>query len=253
MRPERWRKTQRLPIRNRRTFHGDGELQQARSVICPRRDAAVALAVCHACDACDGVHLDERGGTVLCRAPAPPLESLLPVAARRLLPAAAERTSIADLMARQVSCVTADVSLEALTALCLERGLGAAPVVDDEGYPIGIVSKTDLVRRQFESGGDEAVSAAEPRLDAPAYVTSAPAVTVAEVMTPIAYTLGERDPLSRAAALMTVERVHHLPVVGDDGRVVGMLSAFDFARFLARHICDLPDGADEADGADENR
>ena len=52
-------------------------------------------------------------------------------------------------------------------------------------------------------------------------------------MTPVAYTLREDDPLSRAAAVMAVEHVHHLPIVAADGRVVGMLSSLDFARWIA--------------------
>ena len=63
---------------------------------------------------------------------------------RRILPSAADRVAIADVMHRDVTCVTRDVRTEDLRALFLERNLSAAPVVDAEGYPIGIVSKTDL-------------------------------------------------------------------------------------------------------------
>jgi CBS domain-containing protein len=103
-----------------------------------------------------------------------------------------------------------DVSIESLAALLRDRGIGAVPVVDGDGIPIGIVSKSDLIRERDE-------------LD----------FTVADLMTPMAFTLREDDPLSRAAAVMTVEQVHHLPIVATDGAVVGMLSSLDFARWVA--------------------
>lgn len=243
MRPDKWHKTQKLVVRTRRIFEGGGAVRVQRSVACPRRATTVALSECEACDAGEEIQLRNGDGWVGCRAPVPAATSVLPTAARRLLPAAAERTPVSELMTTDVTCVARDVDIEAFTALCLDRGFGAAPVVDEDGFPVGVVSKTDLVRERFESAGDEAVTAHEPGLDAPAYVAPLPRATVADVMTPVAYTLHERDPLSRAAAMMAVEGVHHLPIVGDDGRVVGMLSAFDFARFIARAAAVLPDEA----------
>ena len=42
--------------------------------------------------------------------------------------------------------------------------------------------------------------------------------------------------MAQAAALMTFEAIHHLPVVACNQEVVGMLSTLDIARWLAmRH------------------
>jgi len=195
-----------LPIRTRRILAGDGEATVTRSVLCPQHGEAVALALCGECPRCE--QISEEGVTCTPDAPHPTMRWSSRL--HRILPSAADRVAIADVMSRDVACVRDDVGIESLLALFRDRAIGAAPVVDRDGFPIGIVSKSDLVRERDE-------------LD----------FTVADLMTRVAYTLREDDPLSRAAAVMAVERVHHLPIVAADGRVVGMLSSLDFARWVA--------------------
>jgi len=195
-----------LPIRTRRILAGDGEATVTRTVLCPQHGEAVALALCGECPRCE--HIGEEGVTCTPDAPHPTMRWASRL--HRILPSAADRVAIADVMSRDVACVRDDVSIESLLALFRDRSIGAAPVVDGDGFPVGIVSKSDLVRERDELE-----------------------FTVADLMTPMAYTLREDDPLSRAAAVMAVERVHHLPIVAADGRVVGMLSSLDFARWVA--------------------
>jgi CBS domain-containing protein len=52
-------------------------------------------------------------------------------------------------------------------------------------------------------------------------------------MTPLALALPEGATVSRAAALMAYEGVHRIPIVSDDGVVVGILAAVDVLRWLA--------------------
>ncbi len=126
----------------------------------------------------------------------------------------ARHVPVSEVMMAPVTCVTCDLGLEAVAALFLDEHLGALPVVDYEGQPIGILTKSDLVRMR----------AGDPRFRRP---------TIVEMMTPVVTTVHENDSVSRAASLMLEQRVHHLPVVDDDNGVVGMVSTFDFARFLA--------------------
>ncbi len=119
---------------------------------------------------------------------------------------------IAAVMTHDVVCVGPDLSIAALTTLLVERGISGVPVVDENAVPIGMVSKTDLLRLPPE----------------------VPAVaTVADYMTPIAFTLREDAPLAQAAALMAWEGVHRIPVCSADGDVVGILSTLDVVRWLA--------------------
>src|SRR4051794_8700644 len=97
-------------------------------------------------------------------------------------------------MTRTVHCACGDLSLLDVAALLVETGVGGLPVVDERRHVIGVVSKTDLVRSLGERR-DLATT------------------TVADIMSPLAFVLFERAPIERAAALMSVEGVHRIPVV----------------------------------------
>jgi CBS domain-containing protein len=146
-------------------------------------------------------------------------------------------------MTGNVVCVRREVSIESLTALFLERDISGAPVVDDSGAPVGVVSKTDLVRERYMNGESvdaEPLQVTQRRgltypLGGKFHAEPVARATVADIMTPLAFTLHESTPLSQAAALMAYEGVHRVPVVSDDGRVVGVLSSLDVTRWLAEH------------------
>ena len=113
-------------------------------------------------------------------------------------------------MSLNVQCVTADVSLPALASCLLDGGYSGAPVVDDGGAPVGVVSKTDLIRYGVSPDG-----------------------CVRDIMTPMSFTLHEDQSVSRASALMAYEGIHRLPVVDTPGKVVGLLSSLDILHWLA--------------------
>jgi CBS domain-containing protein len=201
-----------LPVRVRQTLHGDGESTTVRTVLCPTHGHALALSICGECEHCDHIGEGARGELQVTCKPEAPLPTMRWASMlHHILPSAGDRVAIADVMSRHVLCVTRDVSVEALTGMFLDRGISAVPVVDEAGHPIGIVSKTDLVRERWEARA-----------------------LVSDIMMPLAFTLREDEPLSRAAAVMDFERVHHLPVVAADGRVVGILSSLDFVSWVAK-------------------
>jgi CBS domain-containing protein len=191
----------------------------------------VALKTCATCDRVEHIDRDH----VKCEAALPPPDRAPLHLANRVMASVAERTPIWSLMSREVMCVTPELELDTLSQLFLDRNIGAAPVVGRDGFPIGMVSKTDLVRDAWENGGTstEPLPVHEGELGDLKVV--GPRGTVQDVMTPLAFTLRDTQPLSSAAAMMAIEGVHHLPVVDDHGRVVGMLSALDFAKWLAGH------------------
>lgn len=183
------------------------------TVLCPREQRAKPLDECLPCPDSLGQDSDPgaRPGFVECLGDAAPR---VPPAREPgdAEPSLADRTSVQAAMTRAVVAVKADLPLERARALFLERGIGGAPVVDDEGRPIGIVSKTDLLR----AGAAAAAS------------------TVADAMSRNVLTLPELAPISEAATLLAGEGVHRAPVLSRDGRVVGMVTVLDLLRWLAQ-------------------
>jgi CBS domain-containing protein len=130
-----------------------------------------------------------------------------------------DRTPLSAVMTGDVFCVFEDLDVDQLITLFLERNIGGVPVLDGRGRPIGIVSRGDLFRRGYQMTG----------------VTGADgSARVADVMTPVVLTLPECATLSQAAALMAFESIHRIPVLSDGGRVVGIVSSLDIARWLAQ-------------------
>lgn len=152
----------------------------------------------------------------------------------------AEATPVSDLMTRDVVTVEPDLAVDALTAIFLERGISGAPVVDTKGHPVGIVSKTDVLRDQLFSGESVGFTPVELRrggirapLDPGLHVQDS-GPTVRDVMTPLAFAMPEDASIARASALMALEGVHRVVVVDPRGKVSGILSSLDVLRWLAR-------------------
>jgi CBS domain-containing protein len=120
---------------------------------------------------------------------------------------------VAEVMNREVFFVReADHADETLAAL-IAMGLSAAPVVDAERAPVGIVSWRDLVPPG--------------------------ASTVGARMSRPVDCLRPTHSLPVAAATLATGRLHHAPVIDDEGRLVGFVSALDVLAGLtgqpARH------------------
>ena len=105
---------------------------------------------------------------------------------------------------------------EPVTALCdrLQAAhVHAAPVVDNDGRLIGIVSIEDVLFG--DSLGQER--------DSP--------TRVAEIMTSPVFSVTEDQGVAEICETMWNYRVHHLPVEGH-GRLVGIVSSLDICRLV---------------------
>jgi hypothetical protein len=167
-----------VEIRARKIVEDD-EVATILTVHCPERRRSVRLEDCLSCSHCKGLHLDpesdhsflvcevrETGGGSCADLP-------LPVPEHR----SATATSIGEIMSREVVCVTPDLEATTLAELFLERGFSGAPVVDDRGQPIGIVSKTDLLRACYDPAAAGREVAGAPRALDPGAAPSGAAST----------------------------------------------------------------------------
>jgi CBS-domain-containing membrane protein len=157
------------------------------------------------------------------------------------LPSLADRTPLWRVMKPRVVCVRPELAIDSLIAMLIALDLRSVPVVDDAGRPIGVVSRSDLLRhwREGETGVPP-LRAAGPYAGQGEYLgggfhADQESESVADVMMCMSFSLPETATLSRAAAIMAYEGVHRIPVVAADGRVVGLISSLDVVRWLARH------------------
>ncbi|MCK6548896.1 CBS domain-containing protein [Myxococcota bacterium] len=152
-------------------------------------------------------------------------------------------TPVAEIMVRNVFCATPQMDLDALTYVLLDQGISGAPVVDEHGRPIGVVSKTDVLRALRDASRRSARALLTPEraghggVDGSPHARDGEALAtqrVYDVMTPMVFWLPEDAPISRAAALMAYEGVHRIPVVNHQGKVTGVVSTLDVLGYVAR-------------------
>jgi CBS domain-containing protein len=129
-----------------------------------------------------------------------------------------------------------DTTFQQLVDLMFRNGVGGIPVVDDDGHPVGIVTESDLVTKEAYRSQRRPVPAASPVVFRQENTWSAKARggCARELMSTPVRTARPDDLLRMAAARMVTTGVNRLPVVGDDGRLVGIVSRTDVLRLFHR-------------------
>jgi CBS-domain-containing membrane protein len=139
---------------------------------------------------------------------------------------------VEDVMRTEVVSVRAEAPLREAVELLIGQEFRALPVVDEARRLRGILANADLLARGGLTARLELLSAmpAEPR---EAVLAALPVVTVAEVMHGDVAVLQPRETLESATRRMSELRLKRLPVVDEEGRLVGILSRADVLRAVA--------------------
>jgi acetoin utilization protein AcuB len=134
---------------------------------------------------------------------------------------------VKTLMSGAPVCIEADAPVLALLDLMLDRGIRHLPVVDRERRVQGIVSINDLRAASpfVVDGPSGGLSAGEREF--------LREQSVDEVMSRAPYTIGPEASVREAAECMADRRIGCLPVVDEQGRLEGILSATDLLQALA--------------------
>jgi len=122
----------------------------------------------------------------------------------------------------------------------VERGIDGAPVVDDAGTVVGILSTGDLIVQESRLHVPTILSIFGATIELPSSkrhfeedLRKALGGSVADVMQADPITIGADDTVEEAATLMHEHDVSRLPVVSDDG-LVGIVSRVDILQAILR-------------------
>jgi len=145
---------------------------------------------------------------------------------------------VRDLMTTDVLSFQPTDEVRAAMAALVERGVDAAPVVED-GRVVGLLSTGDLIVAAGEVHVPNVLSLLGASIELPGErkrfeedLRRAVGGTVGDVMTRDPHTVGPDDSLEDAATLLHAHDVSRLPVVDGDGRLVGILSRGDVIRSM---------------------
>ena len=116
----------------------------------------------------------------------------------------------ADLMSHDLIAVQPDMTVHELATFLTDHQITGAPVIDERGRLVGVVSETDIAEADLE------------RVEAQ---------PVREIMTPTAYTVPHDTAIADVARTMVTGRIHRL-LVTRGGRVAGILTTLDVLKAL---------------------
>lgn len=132
-----------------------------------------------------------------------------------------------------------NVTIPEAVALMTDRGFSAAPVIDEAGRPVGVLTRTDLLIHEREQGRhalpaeDAQTEGSLPRLWREGFsIEITDSTPVRDIMTPIVFTVSTSTSSFEVVKRLCELRVHQLFVVDDENALVGMISTFDIVRHL---------------------
>jgi CBS domain-containing protein len=124
----------------------------------------------------------------------------------------------AEVMTRGVFTLPGSLSIREAAWALMHRGVGAAPVHDDDGRLVGVFSNVDLLEAELVRGRDDEELEGRP---------------VTEVMTPAVVAVGSDEPVDQVIDLMAQHGYRRVFVVDDDGRLIGVVATMDILRLIA--------------------
>jgi CBS domain-containing protein len=149
-----------------------------------------------------------------------------------------EAGSAEDLMTPNPISINASASVQEAVAMLTDRGFSAAPVIDDAGRPVGVLSRTDLLVHDREKGSSVPLENTTewdipPRRSREGFgVEVVDPTRVRDIMTPVVFTVMLDTPTRQVIEQMLALRVHHLFVVDEERALVGVISPLDVLRQL---------------------
>ncbi|MFL5341301.1 MAG: HPP family protein [Gemmataceae bacterium] len=145
-----------------------------------------------------------------------------------------------DLMSPNPISVRHEAGVREAIALLTDRDINAAPVIDDNGRPVGVISVTDILIHDREYAAflktSDGTAAGDlrrlERMPADMGVEVVDPTKVEDIMTPTVFTVKPETPATVVVQEMLSQRVHHLFVADSEGTLVGVISAGDILRHL---------------------
>jgi CBS domain-containing protein len=146
-----------------------------------------------------------------------------------------------DIMNPNVVTVTDTMDLREAAKIFVEERISGAPVIDELGNLVGVISQSDLVEYELATERELTVEAPfyrrpyDESLDTTRgfQIEELPADTVKDMMTPYLITVKEDTAIREVAARMAECGVHRVIVVDEDQQIRGIVTSLDVLRWVA--------------------
>jgi len=149
-----------------------------------------------------------------------------------------------DMMSPSPVSIRYRATVAEATALLTDRGFSAAPVIDEAGRTVGVISRSDLLVHDRERMTHVAPATHEVEdpfarqalwqdpLPEGFTVEDADSTMVCDIMTPVVFSVLPETPAQQVVEDMLGLRVHQLFVVDRNQVLVGVITSLDILRRL---------------------
>ncbi|NQV07484.1 CBS domain-containing protein [bacterium] len=140
---------------------------------------------------------------------------------------------VRDMMTTDPIAITAGTLLKEAARIMVRSQVSGLPVVNDTGHLVGIVTEGDFLRQEANRDRPYRLSLLDA-LFGDGEPEGPTAETVGEVMTVEVVTIAPESTLGEAARVMARRSVKRLPVVDDEGELIGVISRADVVNAFTK-------------------
>ncbi len=153
-----------------------------------------------------------------------------------------KRRTVQDVMTTSVVTVTEQTPFAEIAGTMAEHRISGVPVLDGAGRVTGIVTEADLLRKQEYKDGGAVHRPMRDRIRRHAEAeTKAAAVDARGLMSTPVVSVAPAASIARAARLLNARGFKAMPVIGEDGRLAGIVARRDLLRVFQRSDAEIRD------------
>jgi CBS-domain-containing membrane protein len=165
--------------------------------------------------------------------------------------------TVADVMSTALVLIPQEMSLQCAAHLLTQAHVSGAPVINEEGRCVGVLSSTDFVHWVEEEGTcEQRVRVTRPAVFGSWQIVdpdTLPNGAVRNYMTRDPVTAPPGVKIGELARMMIDAHIHRVIVTDPAGKPIGLVSSTDLLAALARAHRELADQAEPAPAAERKR
>jgi len=143
-----------------------------------------------------------------------------------------------DIMTTSLITLSPGMEIVAAAKILMDNHINGAPVVDEKGDLVGILSRDDLITQQKKLPLPsyfvvlDALIPLHSSRQVEKELEKIAATTVEHAMTPDPVSVRPDTPVEDIATIMVEKKIHTIPVLDDEGSLVGIIGKEDILRTI---------------------
>jgi CBS-domain-containing membrane protein len=163
------------------------------------------------------------------------LKRIYDIAQKHALERRTKKISVRRTMTMEVVTVKRETDIRVAADLLTKHRISGMPVIDDADRVIGVIGEADILAVAGLTGEHKGFrNVLRHLLGEPVPVRKGSGGTVGELMSSPAITTTPETDIRDVAAVLDDRRIKRLPVVDEQGRLVGVVSRADIIRLLGQ-------------------